>query len=226
MLSFSDNCWGHRSGLLIAWTKDQCTQLNIADLFSLKKIGHIHMRKHFTKGKCISLMLSKCNMLTLLIARPCSSVARMWRDLLPLGCLHALWILLPPRQESWGADPRGRPPPSPHTCMFQGPRSRQFTHPWSDTLIQYLTLSLTAVLESVVSRPVGWIAHKSVGKSAHGCERWVLRREIRRKAAKQGKCPFTAKMRPFIRRLSASQTSEHFLLKLKDGAFCMLILKM
>jgi hypothetical protein len=31
------------------------------------------------------------------------------------------------------------------------------------------------------------------------------------KAAKQGKSPFTAKMRPFIRRLSASQISEHFL---------------
>jgi hypothetical protein len=65
-----------------------------------------------------------------------------------------------------------------------------------------------------------------VGKSAHGRERWVLQREIRRKAAKQGKRPFTAKMQPFIRRLSASQTSEHFLHKIKDGAFCMLILKM
>jgi hypothetical protein len=32
------------------------------------------------------------------------------------------------------------------------------------------------------------------------------------KAAKQGKGPFTAKIRPFIRRLSASQTSELFCL--------------
>ncbi len=31
------------------------------------------------------------------------------------------------------------------------------------------------------------------------------------KAAKQGENPFTAKMRPFICQLSASQTSEHFL---------------
>jgi hypothetical protein len=31
------------------------------------------------------------------------------------------------------------------------------------------------------------------------------------KGAKQGENPFTAKMRPFICRLSASQTSDHFL---------------
>jgi hypothetical protein len=41
------------------------------------------------------------------------------------------------------------------------------------------------------------------------------------KAAKQRKGPFTAKNRPFIRRLSASQTSELFLPELKDVAFCM-----
>ncbi len=35
------------------------------------------------------------------------------------------------------------------------------------------------------------------------------------KAAKQGESPFTAKMQPFIRRLSASQTSENFLLYIK-----------
>jgi hypothetical protein len=64
-----------------------------------------------------------------------------------------------------------------------------------------------------------------VGKSAHGRERWVLQREIRGKAVKQGESPFMVKMRPFIRRLSASQTSEHFLPEVKDGAFCMKILK-
>jgi hypothetical protein len=31
------------------------------------------------------------------------------------------------------------------------------------------------------------------------------------KAANHGKSPFLAKMQPFIRQLSASQTSEHFL---------------
>jgi hypothetical protein len=31
------------------------------------------------------------------------------------------------------------------------------------------------------------------------------------KAAKQGKTPITTKMQPFIRQLSASQTSQHFL---------------
>ncbi len=41
------------------------------------------------------------------------------------------------------------------------------------------------------------------------------------KAAKQGKSPFTAKIRLFIRLLSASQTSEHFLPEIKDVAFCM-----
>jgi hypothetical protein len=39
------------------------------------------------------------------------------------------------------------------------------------------------------------------------------------KATEQGESPFTAKMRPFIRRLLASQTSQHFLLKIKDVAF-------
>ncbi len=39
------------------------------------------------------------------------------------------------------------------------------------------------------------------------------------KAAKQGESPFTAKMRPFICRLSASQTFEHFLLEIKDVGF-------
>jgi hypothetical protein len=39
-------------------------------------------------------------------------------------------------------------------------------------------------------------------------------------AAKQGESPFSAKMRPFIRRLLASQTSEHLLPKIKDVAFC------
>ncbi len=38
-------------------------------------------------------------------------------------------------------------------------------------------------------------------------------------AAKQGESLFTAKMRPFIRRLSASQISEHFLPEIKDVAF-------
>jgi hypothetical protein len=39
------------------------------------------------------------------------------------------------------------------------------------------------------------------------------------KAAIQGKSPFTAKIRPFICRLSASQTSEHFLPEIKNVGF-------
>jgi hypothetical protein len=42
-----------------------------------------------------------------------------------------------------------------------------------------LNLILTAFLNFVTSRPVGWIAHNSVGKPAHGPERWVLQKEIR-----------------------------------------------
>jgi hypothetical protein len=38
-------------------------------------------------------------------------------------------------------------------------------------------------------------------------------------SAKQGKNLFTAKMRPFICRLPALQTSEHFLLFIKDVGF-------
>jgi hypothetical protein len=45
------------------------------------------------------------------------------------------------------------------------------------------------------------------------------------KAAKQSECPFTAKVQPFIQRLSISQTSEHFLPEVRNVAFCILILK-
>jgi hypothetical protein len=96
---------------------------------------------------------------------------------------------------------------------------------------------------------VGLFAHKSVGKSAHSRERWVIQREIMLGGllrlgwgesyysycsphqdlcdthSKQGESPFTAKIWPFIRRLSASQTSEHFLPEIKDVAFCMKIPK-
>jgi hypothetical protein len=54
--------------------------------------------------------------------------------------------------------------------------------------------SLTAAAFSPTSRWGGWVAVGGGGK-----------------AAKQGENPFTAKMRPFICRLSASQVSEHFL---------------
>jgi hypothetical protein len=62
--------------------------------------------------------------------------------------------------------------------------------------------SLTAATFSPTSRWGGWGAVGGGGK-----------------AAKQGKSPFAAKIRPFICRLSASQTSEHFLPEIKDVAF-------
>jgi hypothetical protein len=56
------------------------------------------------------------------------------------------------------------------------------------------TPSLTATAFSPTSKRGGWVAVGGGGK-----------------AAKQGENLFMAKMRPFICRLSASQTSEHFL---------------
>jgi hypothetical protein len=51
---------------------------------------------------------------------------------------------------------------------------------------QLLTLSLKGFLKSVTSRPVDWIAHKSVGESAHSRERWVVQREIRAREGAAG----------------------------------------
>jgi hypothetical protein len=62
--------------------------------------------------------------------------------------------------------------------------------------------SLTAAAFSPTSRWEGWVAVGGGGK-----------------AAKQGENPFTAKMRPFICRLLASQASEHFLPEPKDLGF-------
>ncbi len=45
------------------------------------------------------------------------------------------------------------------------------------------------------------------------------------KVTKQGDSPFTAKMCLFINRLLVSQTSERFLLEVKNVAFCIWILK-
>jgi hypothetical protein len=42
------------------------------------------------KGKCINAMILKCYMLTVSIARPCSSASRMWRGCPAPGCLYAL----------------------------------------------------------------------------------------------------------------------------------------
>jgi hypothetical protein len=40
-------------------------------------------------------------------------------------------------------------------------------------------------------------------------------------STEQCKSPFMAKMQPFVCKLLASMTSEHFLFELKDVAFCM-----
>ncbi len=53
-----------RLGLFMAWTKDQCMQL------STERKKHLHTYRHFTNGKQYNDF--KCNILTLLVARPCS----------------------------------------------------------------------------------------------------------------------------------------------------------
>ncbi len=52
-------CSGRRLGLLMAWTKDQCTQLNIAVVYPPKrnKDMYVHTHKHFIEGKCIILCI-------------------------------------------------------------------------------------------------------------------------------------------------------------------------
>jgi hypothetical protein len=62
--------------------------------------------------------------------------------------------------------------------------------------------SLTAATFSPTSRWGVWVAVGGGGK-----------------AAQEGKSPFAAKIRPFICRLSASQTSKIFLPEIKDVAF-------
>ncbi len=54
------------------------------------------------------IMILNCNMLTLLMARPCSSVSRMWRGRPSWDCSHALKFLLALKQDSRDADPRNR----------------------------------------------------------------------------------------------------------------------
>jgi hypothetical protein len=62
--------------------------------------------------------------------------------------------------------------------------------------------SLTVAAFSPTSRWGGWVAVGGGGK-----------------ATKEDKSPFTVKIRPFICRLSASQTSELFLPEIKDVAY-------
>ncbi len=61
-----------------------------SDLFSRNRSKDMYTCKFLTEGKCISAMISKCIVFTLLVARPSSSASRMWRGCPPLGCLLVL----------------------------------------------------------------------------------------------------------------------------------------
>ncbi len=70
------------------WTKDQYKQLSTQVFIFLREIKQKHAHRYFRESKCHRI--SKCLMLTLLMARPVSSVSRMRRGRPPLGCLHGL----------------------------------------------------------------------------------------------------------------------------------------
>jgi hypothetical protein len=69
-------------------------QLNTAVIYfpERNKNIYIYRHMHFMQGECVNIMLSKDNILTLLIARTCSNASSIWIGRLPLGCLHALSI--------------------------------------------------------------------------------------------------------------------------------------
>ncbi len=109
----------------------------------------------FRLGWCISFMLSKDNMITMLKARPCSIPSRMWRGCSSLRCFYDFWIPTATETGSGSAVPRRRPPLSHHTCMLQlllqGPALRQFIVPWSDASI--LSGLWAAAVAFLSSRP-------------------------------------------------------------------------
>ncbi len=99
----------------------------------LKEIKHLQPRRHFMKGTCISTLILKCNMPTLLVARHCGqNVKRSPTSGLPPCPLTSNCTKTGIRR-----DPKGKSPPSPHKCMShllpQSPGSRQFNDPWFDT---------------------------------------------------------------------------------------------
>jgi hypothetical protein len=62
---------------------------------TFQKEINLYVHKLFSKqggGGGFSTMVLKCNMLTLLIARPCSNAFIMWRGLPSPGCLYVLRI--------------------------------------------------------------------------------------------------------------------------------------
>ncbi len=92
---------------------------------------------HFTEGKCISVMFSKGNMLMLLVARPCSSVSRMWRGRPSWSCLHALNPYCHWKWNQGVQAPEEGLLPLPHRhapLAVAGSRVQTVHQPWCDTI--------------------------------------------------------------------------------------------
>ncbi len=106
-------CSRHRSSLN-GVEKGQCTQLNTAGIYFSERNKYVQTQiillKNTGRG-IINTMILKCNMLNLLVARPCNSASRMWRG------LHALRIPADTETGIRGVDPREGPLTSSDTCM-------------------------------------------------------------------------------------------------------------
>ncbi len=98
-----------------------------------------------------------------------------------------------------------------------------------------LTLTFTAVFQSLCLTGLGKFAAGFVAETAHTRERWLPNAEKcgwnhiwpweDYSISQQSENQFAAKTRPCIRWLSVSQTSERFLLEVKYVEFCILITK-
>jgi hypothetical protein len=106
-------------------------QVNTSMIYFPKRNKDMSIHINISRKGSVSVYLI-FKMLTLVVARPCSS-SRMCGDHPLLGCLHALWIPLATETGIRRHRPRGRPSPFPHTCMvhlmLQLPKSWQVTNP-------------------------------------------------------------------------------------------------
>jgi hypothetical protein len=103
-------------------------QLNATVISFSERNKDMYIFTSFSRWDSNQFMLAKNNMLTLLVARACSNVFRMWRGGPHLVASMLSESLLPVRQESGGTDQGGGPAPplpihvrSTYCCRVQGP---------------------------------------------------------------------------------------------------------
>jgi hypothetical protein len=76
--------FGRRVGPLMAQTKEQCMQLNMAVIyFPDRNETYTHIKSFHGGESCINMMVLKYAMLTLLAARPYNSVQNVERQPFP-----------------------------------------------------------------------------------------------------------------------------------------------